>query len=847
MATHGLRRPAVLLLVASLAALLFIFSSASETARANTNAVGYPSSLSDTTPDANADITTILQLPAPTASFPWGGTVAGTPNGFGIATDTADLSPTPVDVPDGTVVGSLTSTVQLAINAAGFNACFIPVPVPFAMVDATVVGAGTTGAGTIGGSPADSIWPGNADGDADDFPDSVTLWPRFLNAHLANLNPGGTPPVPIARYHGQILVAPPSPTNLELVFFAPGSLPDFPASMGTLSVSYLEDSLAATTPSAISMTCTAPSPTNFVVTKISGSSAGRATLLGNINSPPAGGSLVQFDAATGFLIPIGDTEGCTTVPSGEQLDEPLDAIEIDVDVTGVVPPSVGDIIVVDAERMEIISIFGTTLTVDRGEGGSTAAIHSDGTDVFITYAGVDDDGDGTTDEGCGFLLRQNPSTAGSYAFSIDAITGRDTDNDGITNQLDKCVLKVDAHSHADIHAPYDPIGVVYPVSFTAGYNPYWPAFFAGPQPADPDDDNLASSCDPFPGSSVSFGFFGVDEDVLFEGGIFSNGQDNCPLIGNPSQANSDSSVVAINIGPDSDFMGDACDPNPLVSDGHAHSDFAIGVVCVGDTDGDGDGWCDSTEDSLGSKKDDPSNQVEDISFKRTCADGVDNDADDLDGHTLVPDGHDDGAGHHTDLNDSGCQQPVDHDFSFRPPQINGNDNPSCGTKPYTVVVRGEPGDTFTIGFLIDTTSQGLADGRTATITKIQSAGLVDGTDEVGFINHDTGGYPAVNTGAFGSLATDLELEAFATADIQLSPTSKSRPVQITVDWSCGPDTGGADFTMSVDVCHLEDPTLGLFPPLFPLGDDCGLVGADGAQDRNSGNDAPIVDNIDVRN
>ena len=168
MTTHGLRKPAVVVLIAALAILVFLFS-ANETARANLNNVGYPTSLSVTTLNSNADITTLLQLPAPT-SFPWGGTVAGTPNGFGVALDGADLSsgfppgpPTGGNVMNGAVVGSLTSVVQLAVNALGANACFIPVTVPFAMVDATVVGVGTPGPGTISGSPADTTWPGNAD------------------------------------------------------------------------------------------------------------------------------------------------------------------------------------------------------------------------------------------------------------------------------------------------------------------------------------------------------------------------------------------------------------------------------------------------------------------------------------------------------------------------------------------------------------------------------------------------------------------------------------------------------------------------------------------------------------
>ncbi len=795
MAIHGLRRPAVLLLVASLAALVFIFSSANDTVRANLNFVGYPTSLSDTTPGANADITTLLQEPAPN-SFPWGGTVAGTPNGFGVALDGADLSsgfppgpPTGPAVPNGAVVGSLTSVVQLAVNALGANACFAPVIVPFAMVDATVVGAGTTGAGTIGGSPADTIWPGNSDSIVPDgLPDAVTLWPTFLNGHLQNLNPGGAAPVPIARYHGQILVAPPSPTNLELVFFAPGSLPDFPASMGTLSVSYLEDSLAPTNPSAISNTCTAPAPATFVTTTISGVSLGAAVLFPNVGLPPAGGSLVQIDPGSGFPFP--------------------------------------------------------------------------GTDVCD---GVDNNGVNGVDEGCGFLLRQNPA-AGSYIFKIAAITGRDTDNDGITNQLDPCPLHVDANTVLGPQAsggglPFDilvaPKGVtgVYSPPFGPGYNPYWPAPFVFPQPQDPDDDNLTSSCDPSPFVPSPGGPFGFDEDLFSEGftppftRFFSNGQDNCALVGNPSQLNSDASIVAINIGPDSDFMGDhpaglvlpkpkdpsnpllltppLCDPNPFVSDGHAHMNFGEGPVCVGGTDADGDGWCasDDPDDS------DPSIQVEDIAFDRTCFDGADNDGDGT-----------------TDLADTGCQLP-DHDLALR--NIRGSRDVVCGqSNSYQVVVKNLTPDreTFKIAFLIDTTATGYADALNVTVNAIVSDGLVAGTAEVGSINHDSGGYPAAQTAPIGSLATDLEVEGFATADVTVNGHA-ARPVKVEVTWNCmgpPPADGNIDFTVNVDICHLGDPTLGLHPPLLPLGDDCGLTGSDGGQDRvNTGNDATLTKTINV--
>ncbi len=726
MTTHGLGKPKVVVLIAALAMLVFLFSG-NGTASAVPNVVSYPTSVSNTATNANADITTLLQLPAP-ASFPWGGTVSFTPNGWGIATD--------AEVPDGAVVGPLTSIVQIAINTIAINTCVIPVMVPFAMVDSTV----DTTVG-IGGSPADTIWPGNADASPlDGLPDAVTKWPRFLDAHLANLNPGGAPPVPIARYHGQILIAPTSPTNLELLTFAPGSIPDYPASKGSPTISILEDPLAPTSLSGISMVCTAAAPAVFTTTTISGVSLGAPVLFPNVFLPPAGGSLVQIDPVSGLPFP--------------------------------------------------------------------------GTDICD---GLDNNGVNGPDEGCGFPLRQNPSTADSYLFKIAAITGRDTDNDGIENQLDKCPLHVDSHLHLvlDIDRPFDPAGLLFPPG-GIGYNPRGP----GPQPEDPDNDNLPSSCDPF----AFVGSF--DED----GDFFSNGQDNCPLVGNPSQAFSE--IPAINIGPQTDGIGDACDPHTAISDGHAHRDFGQGPVCIGGTDTDGDGWCGNAGAVLDPDDIDASEQVEDIAFPWTCADGVDNDPASSPG---------------TDLADSKCQLP-DHDLRFFPPIILGDPTPpNNAIRPYRVrVITG--GDTARIGFLINTEPQGLIDGCTATITSLDliGPGGVVSKAGVGFINHDSGRYPGP-PGPLRSLAKDLELEAFATAEVTPGPVGFVM-VRIKVFWSCLAPTPGPpdDFTIEVDVCHPADPNLGLFPPLFPLGDDCGLTGADGGQDRlNTGNDATLTLGIDV--
>ena len=781
MATHGFRRPAVLLLVASLAALVFLFSSGSDSTRAVPIATTYPTSVTPLTAGAPGDVTTSYDIPEPN-SFPWGGTVSFIPPAWGSATDTLDVSTVPVDVAEGVVVGQLNAFVQLGIQAFSLNACIFPTLIPFALVDATV-----DHSVTIDGSPSETAWKGDRDedsngdgvlGDTDGLPDAVTLWPLYIEAELDDLVDSGPHPHPIARYHSQIVVTPglgAVSTTLAFLVFAPGALPDFPASMGQPIMTILEDPNAPEGLSAISLTCTG-SPFNFfvsppvanppfTVTTILGDSGGEALLFNAPGDAPGAFSLLHRDSTTGALF----------VGPGPAF----------------------------------LSAEGCAADGDPG----------------------DDDGDGIIDEGCSNVIRRNPS-AGSYEWPISAVAGRDTDNDGIENQLDKCPLTVDANTL--------PIGAPFPVG--TGFNPRWP----GPvcllptQSQDLDFDSLTATCDPSPFVPSPSGPFGVDED----GDVFSNGQDTCPLVADFSQAFSEAGK-SIDVGPNDDDIGDVCDPNPTVSDGHSHRVWALGVVCIGGTDLDGDGWCDDIDpdDSVATGA---GVGVEDIDFVRTCADGIDNDGDG-----------------DTDGDDTACQL-ANHDLRIFPPQVNGSPEPLSGqTTSYKVKVKNGTGDpeVARVGFLIDTTSQGLTDSCTAVITSMQGPGIVAGTERFGPINYDSGGYPTAQTapipvGPFFlfpiSAATDMETEQFATADVAVLGNA-STSVKIFVLWSCAADTGGPDFTVNIDVCHPADLDRGLFPPLFPAGTDCGLVGTgpdgapDGGQDRvNTGNDDPIDKTIDVK-
>ncbi len=102
---------------------------------------------------------------------------------------------------------------------------------------------------------------------------------------------------------------------------------------------------------------------------------------------------------------------------------------------------------------------------------------------------------------------------------------------------------------------------------------------------------------------------------------FGNRQDNCPLIANAAQFQSEplgnitgEPDYPEDGGPRTDDMGDACDPNPNVPDGHYHTEYKIYPFCTTSTtdgsesvlvnDQDLDGWCDADEDTLGSDKTD---------------------------------------------------------------------------------------------------------------------------------------------------------------------------------------------------------------------------------------------------
>lgn len=162
----------------------------------------------------------------------------------------------------------------------------------------------------------------------------------------------------------------------------------------------------------------------------------------------------------------------------------------------------------------------------------------------------------------------NPAAAGTYVWNNWFQSLRDVDDDGIENQMDTCPYT--ANTDGDPRT-------------TSG----------------PDTDMLDSVCDPTPGGTNT----NPDTDGIGIGSWLNAG-DNCPEIGNNTQEETEWSVpyatAAPDGGPQWDGIGDPCDANPTVADGHYHVKCCSEPISIGVTDTDGDGWGDTTEANLGS-------------------------------------------------------------------------------------------------------------------------------------------------------------------------------------------------------------------------------------------------------
>ena len=228
------------LVLVGLSALLLI---AGNPARATSFDPTLIASVSNSTPGANADVSTRLDIFAPDSLLE--SLVLFTPPDFWVAAD--------ADVPVGAVVGQLTHELSWGLLS---ESCNIPVSTEFSMMDCTTDTSNTVpfGGGFMGDN-GPNFWGGFGDANGNNLADACDKYPDFLNTLFPGI-------IPRARYYGQTLVAN-KPTSMNDLTFEAGTslpgLPTFPSSLGYASISIFSmatDPTAEPEPSALSDTCT---------------------------------------------------------------------------------------------------------------------------------------------------------------------------------------------------------------------------------------------------------------------------------------------------------------------------------------------------------------------------------------------------------------------------------------------------------------------------------------------------------------------------------------------------------------------------------------------------------------
>ena len=247
------------------------------------------------------------------------------------------------------------------------------------------------------------------------------------------------------------------------------------------------------------------------------------------------------------------------------------------------------------------------------------------------WGGAADACDFDTDEsGCDRLT--NPAagtgfgtiTTGTHLALSFTQSLRDLDNDGLENPFDTCATDNVAGFNprsADALRDFDNDRIP-GQDDTPGVGPAG-ALVGG------------TGCDPTPEvNTTSNGSNNHDGDESGNPLLpWVNAQDNCPLIANNDQQNTELDTawaVAIpNGGPRDDGMGDICDASDTVSNGHYHTTLTVTYQCIavgndslnadrddnGDPDNDDDGVCDGTEEDLGSYMNSPASTPEHLSLQ----------------------------------------------------------------------------------------------------------------------------------------------------------------------------------------------------------------------------------------
>lgn len=423
----------------------------------------------------------------------------------------------------------------------------------------------------------------------------------------------------------------------------------------------------------------------------------------------------------------------------------------------------------------------------------------------------------------GTVHRSNPASPGTNVFFLQAGSQRDADQgpsapsepttfvlpgglsgNGFVNGLDTCPFQ------PNNGGPIAPIGG----TTTAGDG--------GESPG----DGIDSVCDANPTT-----FDGTDVDA----DSYLNRGDNCVYVANGITAGPNNqqdlgevtSGPAVDGGPSSDGIGDLCDLNPTVRDGHFHTALKGAPVCVGLADSDGDGWCDLSEGGLGSNPASSTSTPEALAVPGSCSDGADNDGD---GSADLNDGAGGPAA------PTGCQLPS-HDLSIK--KLNGSSTVACGggTVPFTLQINnpGSSDDAAELSIYVDTQPSFIPPaGPNPTAGK--TAGSVNGLSAT-FGGGVTGSGPINVDG-------DVDVETLTKAAVGVKHSPATTAINFNITFPAADCTAGVtDFVVTVDVCHGNDVApLGV----APLNGNCaGAATSDGGQDRNSGNDI-ITKNIDAQ-
>lgn len=559
-------------------------------------------------------VTTYSQ-PAPN-SFP-DETVTFTPGVWGVADDN--------DVPDGAIIASYSTSVKL-----GFlnSPCAGTFPPTFSLMDAN---ANPNDPTPVPGGPENPLWPGfydsvgasppfvGSEATANGLPDAVDSWPSFLDAQLAAV--GGA--TPHARYHGQTFVGT-LPVSLDFVVFKPGDLAGVPASLGYGALSVLQNPFAATAPGAVTDTCTplSTSSTTFGISHDNGCTPGGSNTCGF--APPdlgssggEGGAVVRTNPATGNYTfnfratsardaegPCTDTTGAapSAVPpysTGITGDIGVDCAGDGIESGGDSCPTVANFDTAPATSsrgslrgLRYGFIKGSFVTPgndlnfagNHASKGETfpAAVLGPGTAAFLNSLldpGDPDRSTGSaTSHGDGIDAACDPNGEVRDNFVAEGLgvpsavpptftsctDGADNDFDFLVDGADSGCIDSDSDGVADKQDNCD--FVANPAQTNTD----------NPGNAAPAADQYGDACDP-----VAFAQSLADYDFDF----FTNRQDNCPLVANGGAAQDETAeVTGVPLAPpaqQTDSIGDQCDPNPAVADGHFHIVLVSNVVSIG--------------------------------------------------------------------------------------------------------------------------------------------------------------------------------------------------------------------------------------------------------------------------